>query len=81
MEQTQHDGVADSDVGDHQQGPIDPRPRAPRCERVDAEGGRASDEDLETAAGASVGWGHAACVRKNETSKMRPDLADYCRDG
>ena len=37
MKQTQHDGVADSDVGDQQQGPIDPRPRAPRGERVNAE--------------------------------------------
>jgi hypothetical protein len=72
VQQTQHDDVANCDVGGKQQGSIVSRPRAPRRERVDAEGCRASDEDLDTVAGTFVRWGHAACARKNGTIKNGP---------
>jgi len=48
---------------------------------VDAECCRASYKNLETMAGTFVGWGHAAGVRKNGTTKKRPDFGSSQTQG
>jgi hypothetical protein len=66
VQKAEHDGIAHCAVRDQQQGSIAPQGRAPCGERVDAQRGRAADEDLERV-WTFARWGHVARTRKNDT--------------
>jgi len=73
LQQTEYEYVADREVGDHEQRAIAPQRRTPCRKRVDAERGRASDEDLDPMAGPILRWTHAASAARTTPSGARAD--------